>query len=86
MLKPSNINQILPFVISLFAKAIAECTVPVEWIKNWDTLTVVKMVKELDEEQIQDTLITLSKVLEKAQDEIKWEEFKPHKRSRKTKK
>ena len=39
-------------------------------------LTIVKMVKELDEEQIQDTPITSSKLLEKPQDEIKWEEFK----------
>ena len=39
-------------------------------------LTMVKMVKELDEEQIQDTPITSSKLLEKPQDEIKWEEFK----------
>lgn len=37
---------------------------------------MVKMVKELDEEQIQDTPITSSKLLEKPQDEIKWEEFK----------
>ena len=75
-LKPNNMNQILPFVISLSAKAIAECTAPLEWIKTQEMLTMVKMVKELDEEQIQDTPITSSKLLEKPQDEIKWEEFK----------
>ena len=48
-------------------------------------LTIVKMVKELDEEQIQDTPITSSKLLEKPQDEIKWEEFK-HKRIKENKK
>ena len=43
---------------SPFAKAIAECAVPLEWIKNKDMLTMVKMVKVLDEEQLQDTSIT----------------------------
>ena len=85
-LKPNNTNQISPFVSSLFAKAIAECNVPLEWIKNKDMLTMVKMVKQSDEEQMQDTPITSSKLLEKPEDEIKWEEFKPYKRSRKTKK
>ena len=57
-LKPSKTNQISPFVSSPFAKAIAECAVPLEWIKNKDMLTMVKMVKVLDEEQLQDTSIT----------------------------
>ena len=47
-LKPNNTNQIPPFVSSLFAKAIAECNVPLEWIKNKDMLTMVEMVKESD--------------------------------------
>ena len=47
-LKPNNTNQITPFVSSLFAKAIAECNVPLEWIKNKDMLTMVEMVKESD--------------------------------------
>ena len=80
-LKLSNTNQISPF-----AKAIAECNVPLEWIKNKDMLAMVRMVKESDEEQMQDTSVTSSKLLEKPEDEIKWEEFKPYKRSRKTKK
>ena len=33
-LKSNNSNQISPFVSSLFAKAIAKCNVPLEWIKN----------------------------------------------------
>ena len=33
-LKPNNMNQILPFVISLSAKALAECTASLEWIKT----------------------------------------------------
>ena len=52
------------FVSSLFAKAIAECNVPLESIKNKDMLTMVKIVKESDEEQMQDTSITSSKLLE----------------------
>ena len=76
-LKSNNTNQISPFVSSLFAKAIAECNVPLEWIKNKDMLTMVKIVKEADEEQIQDTPITSSKQLEISKDEIKWEKFKP---------
>ena len=81
-LKPDNTNQISPFVSSLFAKAIAECNVPLEWMKSKDMLTMVKMVKKSDEEQMQDSSITSSKLLEKLDDEIKWEEFKPYKRSR----
>ena len=76
-LKSNNTNQISPFVSSLFAKSIAECNVPLEWIKNKDMLTMVKVVKEADEEQIQDTTITSSKHLEISKDEIKWEKFKP---------
>ena len=70
-MKSNNTNQMSPFVISLFAKAIAECNVPLEWIKNKDMLTMVKMVKESDEELMQDTSITLSKLLEKPKDDIK---------------
>ena len=44
------------------------------------------MVKESEKEQMQDTSITASKLSEKPKDEIKWEEFKSYKRSRKTKK
>ena len=84
-LKPSSTNQISPFVSLPFAKAIVECNVPLEWIKNEDMLTMVKTVKESDEEQMQDISITSSKLLEKPEDEINWEEFKPYKRSRKTK-
>ena len=36
-LKSNNINQISPFVNSLFAKAIAECNVPLKWIKKTRT-------------------------------------------------
>ena len=43
--KSNNTNQISPFVSSLCAKAIAECNVPLEWIKNKDMLTMVKIVK-----------------------------------------
>ena len=49
-LKSNNTNQISPFVSSLFAKAIAECNVQLEWIKNKDMMTVVNIVKESDEE------------------------------------
>ena len=64
----------------------AECNIPLEWIKNKDMLTMVKMVKDSDEDQMQDISITSSKLLGNPEDEIKWEEFKPYKRSRKTKK
>ena len=72
-LKLKNTNQISPFVSSLFAKAIAECNVPLEWIKNKDmlTMTMVKMIKESDEEQMQDISITSRKFLEKTENEIK---------------
>ena len=85
-LKPNDTNQVTPFVSSLFAKAMAECNFPLEWIKNKDMLTMVKMVKDSDEDQMQDISITSSKLLGNPEDEIKWEEFKPYKRSRKTKK
>ena len=49
-------------------------------------LAMVTIVKESDEELMQDTPITSSKILEEPKDEIKWEEFKPYKRPRKTKK
>ena len=57
-LKPKNTNQISPFVGLLFPKAIAEFNVPLEWIKNKDMLTMVKMVKEWDVDQMQATSIT----------------------------
>ena len=85
-LKPNNTNQVSPFVSLLFAKAIAECNVPLGWIKNKDMLTIIKMVKESDEKQMQNTSITSNKLLEELEDEIKWEEFKPYKRSTETKK
>ena len=85
-LKPNNTNQVTPFVSSLFAKAMAECNIPLEWIKNKDMFTMVKIVKDSDEDQMQDISITSSKLLGNPEDEIKWEEFKPYKRSRKTKK
>ena len=64
-LKSNNTNQISLFVSSLFAKAIAECNVPPEWIKNKDMLTMVRMVKESDEELIEEISITSNKLLEK---------------------
>ena len=51
-LKPNNTNQISPFVSLLFAKATAECNVPLRWIKNKDMLTMVNMVKVSDKEQM----------------------------------
>ena len=84
-LKPNNTNQISPFVSLLFAKAIAECNLPIDWIKNKNMLNMVRMVKESDEEQMQDTFITSRKLLEKTENAIKWEEFKSYKRSWKTK-
>ena len=49
-------------------------------------LTMVEMVKASDEEQmLEDTSITLRKLIEKPENEIKLEEFKPYKRSCKTK-
>ena len=44
---------------------------------------MVKMVEESDEELMQDTSIASRKLLEKPNDEIKWEEFKHYKRPRK---
>ena len=67
-LKSNNTNQILLFVSSPFAKAIAECNVPLEWIKNKDILTMVKIVRVSDEEPIQDIPITSSKLLKKSKD------------------
>ena len=78
-LKSNNTNHISPFVSLLFVKAIAECNVHLEW-------TMVNMVKESDEEFMQDTPITPGKLLEKSKDVINREEFKPYKRPRKTKK
>ena len=80
-LTPNNTNQTSPFVSSLFAKTIAECNVSLKWIKNKDMLTMVKMIKESDEEQMQDTSITSRKLLEKTENKTKWEEFKLYKRS-----
>ena len=63
-----------PFVSSLLCWtkviAIAKTNVPLEGIKKKDILTMVNMVKESDEEPIQDTFIT-SKLLEKPKDEVK---------------
>ena len=58
-LKSNNTNQVSPFVSSLFSKAIAECNVLLESIKNKDMLTMVKMVKESDRELMQDTSIRM---------------------------
>ena len=77
-LKSNNTNQKSPHVSSLFAKAIAKCNIPLEWIKNKDMLTIIKIVKESDEELMQDTPITSSKFLEEPKNEIKWEKFKPY--------
>ena len=84
-LNSNNTNQISPFVSSLFVESIAECNFPLDWIKNKDMLTMLKILKESDEELMQDTSITFSKLLEKPKNEIKREEFKPYKRPRKTK-
>ena len=56
---------------SLFAKAVAQYNVPLEWIKNKNMLTLVKIVKKSVEEQMQDTPITSNKHLETSKDEIK---------------
>ena len=60
-LKSNNNNQIPRFASLLFATAMAECNVPLEWIKNKDMLAMVQMVKESDEELMQDTSIISSK-------------------------
>ena len=82
-LKSSNTNQISLFESSLFAEAIVECNGTLEWVQKKDMLTMVKMVKESDEELMQDTSIASRKLLEKPSDETKWEEFKHYKRPRK---
>ena len=84
-LKSSNTNQMSPFLSWLFAKAIAEHNIPLEWIKNKDILTMVKMLKCSDKELMQDTPIASSRPLEEPKDEIKWEEFKPYKKQGKQK-
>ena len=56
---------------SLFAKAVAQYNVPLEWIKNKNMLTLIKIVKKSVEEQMQDTPITSNKHLETSKDEIK---------------
>ena len=84
-LKSNNTNQISLFGSSLFAEAIAECNGTLEWVQKKDMLTMVKMVKESDEELMQDTSIASRKLLAKPNDEIKWEEFKQYKRPRKKK-
>ena len=65
---------------SLFANAIAESDTPLKWNKNKDMLTMVKIVKEADEEQMEDTPITSCKHLGTSEDEIKLEDFRPYKR------
>ena len=64
-LKSYNTNHMSPFVSSLFAKVIAERYVPLEGIKHKDILTMVKMVKESEEELRQDTPKASGKLLEK---------------------
>ena len=66
-LKSNSTNQIPPFVSLPFAKSTAEYYAPLEWIKK-NMLTMVKVVKESDEELMQDTPITLRKLLEKQKD------------------
>ena len=66
-LKSNSTNQIPPFVSLPFAKSTAEYYAPLEWIKK-NMLTMVKVVKESDEELMQDTPITLRKLLEKPKD------------------
>ena len=67
-LKSNSTNQIPPFVSLPFAKSTAEYYAPLEWIKNKNMLTMVKVVKESDEELMQDTPITLRKLLETPKD------------------
>ena len=67
-LKSNSTNQIPPFVSLPFAKSTAEYYAPLEWIKSKNMLTMVKVVKESDEELMQDTPITLRKLLEKQKD------------------
>ena len=67
-LKSNSTNQIPPFVSLPFGKSTAEYYAPLEWIKNKNMLTMVKVVKESDEELTQDTPITLRKLLEKPKD------------------
>ena len=77
VIENSNMIDLLLFSILLFVKAIAECNVPLEWIKNKDKLTMVKMVKQSDKGLIEDTPITSSKLSEKSEDdEVKWGEVK----------
>ena len=54
-------------------QSLAEFNVSLEWARNKDMLTVVKMVKESDEELMKDNPITLSELLEEQQGERKWE-------------
>ena len=67
-LKSNSTNQIPPFVSLPFVKSTAEYYAPLEWIKSKNMLTMVKVVKESDEELMQDTPITLRKLLEKPKD------------------
>ena len=67
---------------SLFANAIAESDTSLKRNKNKDMLTMVKIVKEADEEQMEDTPTTSWKHLGTSKDEIKLEEFRPYKRLR----
>lgn len=53
-LKSSNINQISPFMSSLFTKVVAESNIPLGWIKNKDMPTMAKMVNKSDDELVQD--------------------------------
>ena len=67
-------------------QSLAEFNVSLEWARNKDMLTVVKMVKESDEELMKDNPITSSKLLEEQKGERKCEDFKPYKWPQKTKK
>ena len=85
-LKSNKINQISSFVSQLFDKPIVECNVLLEWIKNKDTLTIVKMEKDSDKELMGGAPITSNRFLEKPTDEIKNGDFKSYKKPRNTKK
>ena len=76
-LQSNNTNQISPAFDLLFVKAITECNVLLEWIKNKDKLTMIKMVKQSDKGLIQGSPITSSKLSEKSEDEVKWENLNP---------
>ena len=67
---------------SLFAKAITVSNIPLKWNTNKDMLIMVKIAKEADKEQMEDTPMTSGKHLGTSKDEIKSEELRPYKRLR----